>query len=265
MKVIAVVAAQGGVGKTTVTPNQAAALARAGAPAVLAVDLDPQNALALHFGADPHALPGVARASLAGSGWVGSRLPATTDAAGLPGPQVLPHGLLNEEDRLAFEQQLAAHPQWLAGQLAALCLPHDALVLVDTPPGPSAATLQALAAAHHTLVVTLPDAASYAALPFMQRLAQAYGSPHAGATELVYLVNQADSARALSRDITRVLHEQFGDRLVGRIHSDESVREALAHGRTVLDYDATGQAAHDYQQCAQRLLAWLQPSAGMAR
>ena len=69
MKVISVVSAKGGVGKTTLTANLATALHRLGVPTVLVVDLDPQNALGLHFGADPGALAGVSLASLSGDSW----------------------------------------------------------------------------------------------------------------------------------------------------------------------------------------------------
>lgn len=69
MKVVAVVSAKGGVGKTTLTANLATALQHQGAPTVLVVDMDPQNALRLHFGADPGALAGISRASLAGDSW----------------------------------------------------------------------------------------------------------------------------------------------------------------------------------------------------
>jgi chromosome partitioning protein len=52
MTVIAVISPKGGVGKTTVAVNLASTLA-AGGRAVRLVDLDPQNALRLHLGADP--------------------------------------------------------------------------------------------------------------------------------------------------------------------------------------------------------------------
>ena len=48
MKVITVVSAKGGVGKTTLAANLASVIAARGRR-VLALDLDPQNALRLHF------------------------------------------------------------------------------------------------------------------------------------------------------------------------------------------------------------------------
>ena len=53
MNVIAIVSAKGGVGKTTLTANLATALDRLGVATLLLADLDPQNALGLHFGVDP--------------------------------------------------------------------------------------------------------------------------------------------------------------------------------------------------------------------
>ena len=111
MKVISVVSAKGGVGKTTLTANLATALHRLGVPTVLVVDLDPQNALGLHFGADPGALAGVSRASLSGDSW-GSVCQQSPS-----GVHVLPYGVVNEADRVAFERHLEAHPDWLAQQL----------------------------------------------------------------------------------------------------------------------------------------------------
>ena len=100
MKVVAVVSAKGGVGKTTLTANLATALQHQGAPTVLVVDLDPQNALGLHFGADPGALAGISRASLAGDSW-GSVCQQSPS-----GVHVLPYGVVNEADRVAFERHL---------------------------------------------------------------------------------------------------------------------------------------------------------------
>ena len=68
MKVIAVVSAKGGVGKTTLAANLASVLATSGRR-VIALDLDPQNALRLHFGVPLDSIDGLSRATLSGDAW----------------------------------------------------------------------------------------------------------------------------------------------------------------------------------------------------
>lgn len=247
MKIIAVVSAKGGVGKTTLTANLAAALQRSGTQTVLVLDLDPQNALALHFGGDPQALAGVSRATLAGQAW------GSVCARSASGVHVLPYGLVNETDRIAYERHLETHPDGLTQQLQGLGLPPDAVVLIDTPPGPSVYMQQALNAAHWAVLVSLPDAASYAALALMQRLVATYGEPRVDFVESLYVLNQVDGARQLSKDITRLMQGNFDAQLIGVIHEDQAVREALASDQSVLDYDPHGQAADDLRQCALKL------------
>lgn len=248
MKIIAVASAKGGVGKTTLTANLATALQRLGMQTVLVLDLDPQNALALHFGGDPQSLAGVSRATLTGQTW------SSVCARSPSGVHVLPYGLVNETDRIAYEHHLGVHPEWVTQQLQSLGLPPDAVVLIDTPPGPSVYMQQALTAAHVAVLVSLPDAASYAALALMQRLVATYCQPRANFSGALYVLNQVDGARQLSKDITRLMQDGLGARLVGVIHEDQAVREALASDQSVLDYDPHGQAADDLRQCALRLI-----------
>jgi cellulose synthase operon protein YhjQ len=260
MKVIAIVSAKGGVGKTTLTANLATALQREGVATLLVVDMDPQNALGLHFGADPRSLAGVSRASLAGEDW------GSVCVQSPSGVHVLPYGVVNESDRVAFERHLDAHPNWLAQQLQGLELPEDAVVLIDTPPGPSVYMQQALSAAQVVVVVSLPDAASYAALALMQRLVHTYCTPRPDFSETLYVLNQVDGARQLSKDITRVMQDNLGERLVGVVHEDQAVREALAYDQSVLEYDPQGQAADDLRKCARVLAQRLRlPLAGAAQ
>lgn len=260
MKVIAIVSAKGGVGKTTLTANLATALQREGVATLLVVDMDPQNALGLHFGADPRSLAGVSRASLAGEDW------GSVCVQSPSGVHVLPYGVVNESDRVAFERHLDAHPNWLVQQLQGLALPEDAVVLIDTPPGPSVYMQQALSAAQVVVVVSLPDAASYAALALMQRLVHTYCTPRPDFSETLYVLNQADGARQLSKDITRVMQDNLGERLVGVVHEDQAVREALAYDQSVLEYDPQGQAADDLRKCARVLAQRLRlPLAGAAQ
>ena len=250
MKIISVVSAKGGVGKTTVASNLSAALRYTGRR-VLAVDLDPQNALRLHFGADLRQIDGISRATLSGRSWH----EAGFDSAS--GISVLPFGALNEADRQAFEAYLDRHPGWLTANLGALGLGADDVVVVDTPPGPSVYMRAALSAAQLAVLVTLPDAASYAALPMMESLIATYCEPRADFVGHAIVINQTDNARLLARDVTQVLHANFGERIVGQVHQDQSVSEALAFNQSVLDYDSRSQATQDYIGCAQEVAALL--------
>ena len=147
MKILTIASAKGGVGKTTVTENLAMALARQTGRTVLAVDLDPQNALALHLGLGPQELRGLSRASLSGQNWRDACFERQ------PGLYLLPFGAVTEHDLAALEAQIAAHPRWLLDHLQALQLPDDALVLLDTPPGPSAYGRRALGIASKAVPV----------------------------------------------------------------------------------------------------------------
>lgn len=254
MKVLAIASAKGGVGKTTVTANLATALSHAGQP-VLVADLDPQNALRLHFGLDPQAIDGLSRATLAGSSW---RANCERSDRGVA---VMSYGVLNEDDRTLFEEHLAANPAWLREHLENLGMVRHAIVLIDTPPGPSVYLRQALATADMALLVTLPDAASYATLPMMESLVDSYTDGRDDYQGHLHLINQADATRQLSADVAQVMRGLFGERFVGSVHRDQSVAEALAYDQSVFDYAQDSQAAADLMEIAKTVLARL--SAGV--
>lgn len=252
MKVVAIVSAKGGVGKTTLTANLATALSRSIAAPVLAVDLDPQNALGLHLGMSPHELRGLSRSTLANQPLALACLPCT------PTLHVLPYGALDEADRVTLEAAMDQDPHWLARHLASLDLPPDAVVFLDTPPGPSVYLRQALCTADVVVVVVLSDAASYATLPLMQRLVDTYYQPQGDLTDAFYVLNQLHSGKVLSKDIASVMRENLGNRLLGAIHDDEAVCEALACDTNTLDYAPYSQAAADFMECAEKIKDILQ-------
>ncbi|MCZ2496865.1 cellulose synthase operon protein YhjQ [Xylophilus sp. Kf1] len=254
MKILAIASAKGGVGKTTVTANLAVALSLAGCP-VLVADLDPQNALRLHFGLPPGEIDGLARATLAGTPWRASCERSERGVA------VLPYGVINETDRLLFEGHLAAHPQWLGEHLAGLGMVRHAVVLIDTPPGPSIYLRQALAAADMALLVTLPDAASYSALPMMENLIASHTGDREAFAGHLHLINQSDTTRRLTADVAQVMRERFGPRFVGSVHRDQSVAEALAYDQNIFEYARDSQAAADLMEIAQTVLARLEAGA----
>jgi cellulose synthase operon protein YhjQ len=250
VKSIAIVSAKGGVGRTTLCANLGAALSRLGKP-VLMVDMDPQNALRLHTGLPVENIDGLARATLAGRDWRSACMKVGNTV-------FLPHGALNVADRDTFEQLLLDEPDLLKDRLKNLQLADDALVLMDTCAGPALYQRMALAAADFVLLVTLPDAASYASLPTMAQCVDAYCTRRIDFLGSAYVINQIDNARQLGKDVVRVLPttlntDLFGSYL-GGIHRDESVAEALACQQLVLDYAPDAMASVDIAGCAAALI-----------
>ena len=249
MSVIGVVSMKGGVGKTSVTANLAVALARTlGAGRVSAVDLDPQNALRFHLGLDFDDHSGVCIQSVEGRSW--SEVAKPTEH----GVLCLPYGEVTEEQRGEFEDSLDAHPSSIGDQIEDAGLNTNAIVLIDTPPGPSPYLRQTLACADLIIVVLLADAASYATVSTMESwLAEMQEqfprTPH------LYLLNQIDRTDLLNKDVADVLHHRLQDKLIPMgVHLDESVREALAFQQPVMAYDPHGQASHDLARLAEYLI-----------
>ncbi|AOR73422.1 cellulose synthase operon protein YhjQ [Burkholderia stabilis] len=246
MKIVVIASAKGGVGKTTLAANLAAVMAALHRRRVSVVDLDPQNALKLHFGMPLELTDGLAHAALNGLDW---------PAAVVDGMTVLPFGVVSETDQRRFERLLDRDPSWLARGLAALGLGDDDIVIIDTPPGTSVYMRTALTAAHFVLNVVLADAASYASIPQMRRMLDAYAATRADFAGDGYVVNQVDQSRELGRDVLRVLCDSLGaTRFGGVIHADQGVAESLACRTTVNRYDAHSQAAADLSACG----AWLE-------
>lgn len=253
--IVAVLGTKGGVGATTVTANLAAALSYGGM-SVVALDLDRQNSLHLHFGLDPVDISGVARASLANEPWstelrqaVAGRLMAH-DA---PQLQVLPHGLLDERDAERFNGDVAGTPGWLTHHLGKLRLPHGTVVLIDLPARAGALTAHVLQAAHVAISVTLADAASYVCMPQVDRLVRSFCLHRPDFLGYRCLFNQVDHSSELGHDVARLLRSNDAEQLFGLVHRDQAVAEALACEMSVLDYDKSSQAASDLAACARRL------------
>lgn len=241
VKIVAVISAKGGVGKSTLAAGLATAMQRQG-QTVLAVDLDPQSALSNHLGVaiSPLQVDSPGLAHCAGDADMRAFCQPTPS-----GVFLLPYGGVDEIQRRALECQLADEPNWLARHLSELQLEDGSLVVLDTPPGPSVYLQQALSVANVALVVTLADAASYSTLPMVDRLLATYTAGRNDFYESTYVINQVDRSLKLSKDITQIMRGILGDRLAGIVHRDQSVAEALAYNQSVLDYDTSGQGCHD--------------------
>ncbi|WP_219210438.1 cellulose biosynthesis protein BcsQ [Variovorax boronicumulans] len=250
MRVVSVIAAKGGVGKTTVTANLCIALAASGRP-VLAIDLDPQNALRFHLAADLRAgdAAGLVDAERGACSWTQAM------QRGHHGVVLLPFGAIDDEAQIDLEGRLAAQPHWLADTLASFRLPDDSFVLLDTPPGPSVYLQQALRVSQLNVVTLLPDAGSFATLPIVERMVDKYCRPRADFIASTHVINQADASRRLNRDVLQTLRDELGPQLLGVVQQDQAVSEALASATTVRHYAPHSQAVDDFAHCADRLLA----------
>jgi len=244
MPSLAIISLAGGVGRTTLTATLATVAARAG-HASLAVDWDPQNLLALHFGLEHPPADGLAANAANGLAWQGSALRSADGAV------VLPFGLLDVEQLRDWYPQMARDRGWLAGRLAQIELPATASgrqwTFIDTPRAPSLLTEQAMLAADAVLLVLRADPGALALLP--QALEMATTRP------LLAVLNGFDASRPLQQGVRAALQTWLGARLVPHVvHRDEAVPEAWARLAALPDQAPHAQATHDMHG----LLRWLE-------
>lgn len=242
--VIAVVSAKGGVGKSTLASALTTALRLEGGQ-TLAIDLDPQNALQHHLGAEPD-VAGMAYASLKGEKWKSLLL------AGSAGSLLLPYGSVTEDERRTLERYLENDRYWLASQLASMELCENDVVILDTPPGRTSYLTQALMVADQVLVVATADAACFVTLGQTERLLAERGAWDQ-APLCNYVINQFDSDRLFCRDMHEVLKRRLGSRLLGVVAFDHAIGEALAYGQNPLLEAESSQACRDMLMLSDRL------------
>ncbi len=145
-RIIALCNQKGGVGKTTSTINLGAALAELGRR-VLLVDFDPQGALSVGLGVQPHQLDRTAYNLLMERGVTVDDVLLKTSVAGM---DLLPSNI----DLSAAEVQLVgevAREQTLSRALAPVVEDYD-YILIDCQPSLGLLTVNALTAAHGVIV-----------------------------------------------------------------------------------------------------------------
>ncbi|MBA4175015.1 MAG: cellulose synthase operon protein YhjQ [Leptothrix sp. (in: Bacteria)] len=235
MPSLAVISLAGGVGRTTLAATLARLAARAG-HASLAVDWDPQNLLALHFGLQHPPAEGLASNAANGLPWQGSALRSADGAV------VLPFGRLSLEQLRDWYPQMARERGWLADRLAQIELPRAhagvAWTFIDTPRSPSLLTEQAMRAADAALLVLRADPGALALLP--EALEMAATRP------VLAVINGFDASRPLQQGVRAALRARLGGRLVPHVvHRDEAVPEAYAHLASLAEQAPHAQATHD--------------------
>lgn len=224
-KVIAIVSANGGVGKSTVAAGLAKTLRRPGGRTI-AIDLDPQNALSSHLGITRQ-VPGLIQLKEQGADWGAHRLPGFRDS------ECLPFGTGEMNDRRLLRQLMLEDSDWLNQHLASMNLSENDTVILDTPSGATVYSQQALDAADLVLVMTVADAASYLALDTMTQWLE---TTRRRAQRHRYVLNQRDDSRSFSRDMGVLFVRRLGADLIGTIRLDHQFNESLAYGRDLFQY-----------------------------
>jgi cellulose synthase operon protein YhjQ len=246
MPLIAFVSPKGGVGKTTLAASVSAVLAASGQE-VLALDLDPQNALRLHLGVPMHEEAGFLASLAEGADWRACLRPTRA------GVSLLPHGAIDPKGALDLTRALLERPELLAAPVRDMLADPRRVVVVDAPPGPTPALSALLPLADLICVVLLADSGSAAFIPtiangrFLGRGTLASRS----AQKAMLVLNQVDLGAALSDAVLEFAQQAMGDRPVSAVARDPAVAEALADRR--LPVEGTGPGSEDIALLAETI------------
>ncbi len=254
MPLILVTSPKGGVGKTTLTAHIAAIFAHRGQH-VLALDLDPQNALRLHLGLSIRDEAGYANVLDQQPRWQDSVVETPT------GVRMLPFGHTDPRRVLEISTLLLDRPELLTAPMREMLADPSLYVVVDTPPGPSPALMALAPLADLMLVVLLADVSSAALIPSILQ-GQAYGRGTIAVRSVdrsVVLMNQVDLESPVSAAVLDSAMRAFGPRLLGAVCWDNALAEALVNRRLLLS--GTGGAAEDLQLLVDSLVARVRAAA----
>jgi chromosome partitioning protein len=249
--VIALCNQKGGVGKTTTTINLGAAIAETGRR-VLLVDLDPQGALSVGLGVNPHEL------ELTVYNLMMQRDVAIDEVllkTGTPGMDLLPANI----DLSAAEVQLVsevAREQTLARVLAPV-LPEYDVVLVDCQPSLGLLAVNALAAADGVII---PLECEFFALRgvalLMDTIARVQERINPRLEVEGILATMYDSRTLHGREVLARLVEAFGDKVFHTVIA-RTVRfpETNVAGEPITSYAPSSPGATAYRNLARELLS----------
>jgi chromosome partitioning protein len=249
-RVVAVCNQKGGVGKTTTTINLGAALAEFGRR-VLLVDFDPQGALSVGLGIQPHELEATVYNLLMERGASPSEVVIKTCVAGL---DLLPSNI----DLSGAEVQLVHEVgrEFVLGGVLEPLLPEYDVVLIDCQPSLGLLTVNALACAAGVLV---PLECEYFAMRGVALLTETIDkvsrriNPRLAMDGL--LATMYDSRTLHSREVLTRVVDRFGDVVFHTVIS-RTVRfpDATVAGEPITSFDPASTGATSYRELAKEVL-----------
>jgi len=238
----------GGTGRTTLSANVAREFARGG-QRVIALDLDPQNALGMHFGLDLRDAFGFLATLRYASD------PATAWRAALraspSGVSFLPFGQVGLEGAVSVATGLAERADLIGAALQDMLAHPGVIIVADLPQGPCSALAAVLLHADLVVVPLLPVPAHAAQLPGMLAGRFAGSLP---AERLGFVINQWGMPGALATMIGEGMIAHLGERVLGVVRHDDAVPAACAAQRLVTDMSPHALAADDIVQLAASIL-----------
>ena len=250
-RIIAMCNQKGGVGKTTTTINLGAALAEIGRR-VLLVDFDPQGALSVGLGINPHELDVTVYNLLMDRG---ADIHAAVRTTAVPNLDLLPANI----DLSAAEVQLVgevAREMVLARALRPIVDDYD-VVLIDCQPSLGLLTVNALTAAHGVLI---PLECEFFALRGVALLVETIEKVQDRLNPKLeidgILATMYDGRTLHSREVVARVVEAFGDTVfhtvIGRT---VKFPDATVAAEPITVYAATHAGAEAYRQLARELIA----------
>jgi len=249
-RVVAVCNQKGGVGKTTTTINLGAALAEFGRR-VLLVDFDPQGALSVVLGIQPHELDATVYNLLMDRGSSASEVVIKTSVADM-------HLLPSNIDLSGAEVQLVHEVgrEFVLGGVLEPLLPEYDVVLIDCQPSLGLLTVNALACADGVLV---PLECEYFAMRGVALLTETIDKVsrriNSRLTMEGLLATMFDSRTLHSREVLMRVVDRFGDDVFHTVIS-RTVRfpDATVAGEPITNFDPASTGATGYRELAKEVL-----------
>ena len=249
-RITAVCNQKGGVGKTTTTINLGAALAEQGRR-VLLVDFDPQGALSVGLGIQPHELEATVYNLLMERGASAAEIVLKTNVDGM---DLLPSNI----DLSGAEVQLVHEVgrEFVLGRVLEPVLPDYDIVLIDCQPSLGLLTVNALACADGVLV---PLECEYFAMRGVALLMETIDKVSARLnSKLVMdglLATMYDSRTLHSREVLTGVVEGFSDKVFHTVIS-RTVRfpDATVAGEPITKFDPASTGASAYRELAKEVL-----------
>lgn len=249
MRILSVVNQKGGCGKTTVSINLAAALAKR-KKEVLLVDMDPQGHASLGLNIDPEDYERSMYDVLMHSGVEIDQvaIPATEHLDVCPSSVVL----------AAVEQELKDKPgreKRLLAKLVRMSRTYD-YVLIDCPPSIGLLTFNALTASNETIIPVDPSFFSLHGLHKVRETIELLRDEIGHEIHIRVLANNCNSRTNFSRDILYEIENFHGDSMLRAVISHTvKLKEAASRGQPISKFDPSNRAAKEFAALAEELIA----------